>query len=100
MLAIRLCGQDSHHGSSVESHDQDFSFSQIDLQQACMKYFYNTGLMRESNNNDRPRKRARLSIPDRAQPDATILPDLMSNMIRLLGCGDVTNLTDLSEVVA
>lgn len=53
----------------------------------------------DNNNNDRPRKRARLSIPDKAQTDADILLDLMSQLMSLLGCEQFTNLTDLSGIV-
>ena len=55
--------------------------------------------MRESNGNDRPRKRTRLSLPDKAQRDADIRPDLMSELDSLLGFRELTKLTDLSGAV-
>lgn len=99
MLAIRLCYQHHSQISSLKTHDDDFAFQHIDLQQACIKYFSDTGLMRENNGNDRPRKRTRLSLPDKAQQDADIRSDLMSALNSLLGSKELTNLTDLSETV-
>ena len=83
----------------LESHDQDFSFDQADLQLACVKYFYQTGLLHESNDNGRPRKRARLSIPDKAEGDVDIRSGLMLELNALLGLEGFTNLSDLSEIV-
>lgn len=99
LLAIRFCCEDRNRGFSLKSLEQEFSFSQVDLQQACIKHFYAAGLIYEINDNNRPQKRARLSLPEKAQPNADILLDLMSQLMNLLGCEDSTNLTDLRGTV-
>ena len=55
--------------------------------------------MHDSNDSDGPRKRARLSIPDKAQPEADIRRSVLTELNNLLGCEELTDLTDMEEIV-
>ena len=55
--------------------------------------------MHNNNDSGRPRKRARLSVPDKAQPEADIRRGLLLELNKLLGCEEFANVNDLEEIV-
>lgn len=84
----------------LQFRNAEFLFSDPDLHKAYVMQFYTTGAIQEGddNNNDRPRKKARLSLPDEAPPDFEIQSYLLGKLCSLLSVQKATDLSNLSRI--
>lgn len=65
--------------------NQSLSFQDIDLQQAYDKDFQNSNHREKADDNDRPRKRVRLSISRESDCKENIQSRLLKSLSHLLG---------------
>ena len=97
-FVIHLHDQESQFGALSLSQAPSWSFKDPGIQQLCRKYFHNARCDPETDDAERPSKRARLSAVNGKNSSFDVRSKIVDGIKDLLGGQEHAKLVSLSQI--